>query len=96
MAAKEENIQRIREMESILSRAAEKMDALDSAIAEYEAIQPAIRKLEAYYTGREWKEDLALDEAGELPADLRRGVLSEDGIWNALERNRELAEKLRK
>ncbi len=96
MAAKEENIQRIREMESILSKAAEKMDALEKAIAEYEAILPAIGKLEAYYTGREWKEDLALDEAGELPADLRRGVLSEDGIWNALERNRELAEKLRK
>ena len=96
MAAREENIQRIREMESILSKAAEKMDALERAIAEYEAFQPEIGKLEAYYTGREWKEDLALDEAGELPADLRRGVLSEDGIWNALERNRELAEKLRK
>ncbi len=96
MAAKEENIQRIREMESILNRAAEKMDALEKTIAEYEAIQPEIRKLEAYYTGQEWKEDLALDEAGELPADLKRGVLSEDGIWNALERNRELAEKLRK
>ena len=33
---------------------------------------------------------------GSAAADLRRGVLSEDGIWNALERNRELAEKLRR
>lgn len=36
------------------------------------------------------------DEAGRLPPDLRRGVLSEDGIWNALERRRELRGRLKK
>ena len=30
------------------------------------------------------------DEAGLLPADLKRGVLSEDGIWNLLVDVREL------
>ena len=36
------------------------------------------------------KEDFAADESGEIPADIKRGVLSEDGIYNLLERNREI------
>nr|WP_081794705.1 DUF4298 domain-containing protein [[Eubacterium] cellulosolvens] len=31
-----------------------------------------------------------IDEAGEFPEKLRRGVLSEDGIYNFLERNKEI------
>ena len=31
-----------------------------------------------------WKLDFAADEAGNLPPDLKRGILSEDGIWNLL------------
>ena len=30
------------------------------------------------------------DEKGELPTDLKRGVLSEDGLWNLLTNNDEL------
>ena len=40
--------------------------------------------LGAYYASDVWKEDFAADEAGLLPQDLPRGVLSEDGIYNAL------------
>lgn len=35
-----------------------------------------------------------MDEAGKLPKNLKRGVLSEDGIYNVLERNKELLEML--
>ena len=48
-------------------------------------IQEAIRILAEYYGSVEWKQDFADDEAGLLPKDLKRGVLSEDGIWNILE-----------
>ena len=48
-----------------------------------------IRELDDYYTGPSWKEDFAADEAGLLPADLRRGVLSEDGIDDVLQKYRE-------
>ena len=48
-------------------------------------IQEALRILAEYYTSDEWKQDFADDEAGLLPKDLKRGVLSEDGIWNLLE-----------
>ena len=47
-------------------------------------IQEAIRILAEYYASDDWKRDFADDEAGLLPKDLKRGVLSEDGIWNVL------------
>ena len=56
-------------------------------------IQSEIKRLEDYYSGQNWKDDFALDEEGMLPSDLMRGVLSEDGIYNLLERNKELLEK---
>jgi hypothetical protein len=35
-----------------------------------------------------------MDEAGKYPEKLKRGVLSQDAIWNMLERNRELLERI--
>ena len=40
------------------------------------------------------KEDVAeLSKAGNLPPDLKRGVLSEDGIWNLLSDYRDIQKK---
>jgi hypothetical protein len=47
-------------------------------------LEEAIEILSAYYGSNDWKQDYADDEAGRLPKDLKRGVLSEDGIWNLL------------
>ena len=77
-------------MENILDKATQKIDDLEKKIAEYENFQSEIKKLEAYYTSQQWKDDLAMDEEGVLPENLKRGVLSQDGIWNMLERNKEL------
>lgn len=82
-------IERIQKMENILDTAHEMLDALETASAELKAYQSEIRKHEAYYTSEDWKNDYALEEAGKLPADLKRGVLSEDGVYNMLERNRD-------
>ncbi len=91
-----ENVPRhIYAMESILDKANQKMDALEKKIAELEDFQTEIQKLEAYYTSQQWKDDLAIDEAGKFPEKLKRGVLSEDGIWNMLERNKELLKRVK-
>jgi len=37
-----------------------------------------------YYEGPLWREDFEADEAGKLPKDLKRGVLSEDAVYNLL------------
>lgn len=44
-----------------------------------------LRKLSAYYGSAAWKRDFAADESGMLPPSLKRGVLSEDGLYNLLE-----------
>lgn len=41
-------------------------------------------ELSEYYGSASWKRDFAADEAGLLPQKLKRGVLSEDGIYNLL------------
>ena len=35
-----------------------------------------------------------MDEAGKFSEKLKRGVLSQDAVWNMLERNRELARRI--
>ena len=42
------------------------------------------RKLIRYYEGIGWTLDYSLDEAGMLPKDLKRGVLSQDGVYDLL------------
>ena len=44
--------------------------------------------LEEYYSSGEWQADYEADEDGLFPADLKRGVLSQDGLYDLLERLR--------
>ena len=85
---------RINEMEQRLTRAAAAVDALEAAIDQYEAAKNDLAALNAYLGSPEWHADRADDEAGRLPQDLKRGVLSEDAIWNLLEHAKELTASL--
>ena len=96
MMDKVENaIKRITEMESILDEALRRMDNAEEALQGLLEYQTEIKKLDEYYSSQDWKDDFALDEEGLLPKDLKCGVLSEDGIYDALERNKELMERIR-
>ena len=44
-----------------------------------------LRLLEIYYTSGEWRDDYEADERGELPPDLKRGVLSQDALYDLLD-----------
>lgn len=48
-------------------------------------LQEMLQELTHYYENGQWMQDFQADERGELPADLKRGILSEDGIYNFLE-----------
>jgi len=89
-----EQTERIRKMERCLDRASQAVMQLSAALEQYAEAQESMRELNSYYGSEEWKQDLAADEAGLLPQDLRRGVLSEDGIWNVLADSRELKERM--
>ena len=90
-----EQIERIKKMELRMQRAAKAVTELSAALDNYESVQEDIAELDNYYGSEMWKQDYADDEAGRLPADLKRGVLSEDGIWNLLSDARELSDRLK-
>lgn len=86
--------ERIEEMEKHFERASEVVARLSGALDDFAKVQDSIKALELYYGSKEWKKDFRDDEKGLLPPDLKRGVLSEDGIWNLLEEVRELKERM--
>ena len=90
-----QRIQRITRMEEILDTATAMLNDLELKLEAYEQYQSEIKVLEEYYASQRWKDDFELDEKGGFPPDLKRGVLSEDGIYNLLERNREMMERIR-
>ncbi|MBP5491170.1 MAG: DUF4298 domain-containing protein [Lachnospiraceae bacterium] len=89
---------RVREMESVFDRAtalmkeAENIEAKTTRAAKKlrQELQSLIDKLESYYENPLWKADFEADEEGKFPAGMKRGVLSEDGVYNLLEQYGEL------
>ena len=65
----------------------------DGATDSLKAIKKDVAELSKYYGSESWKQDFAADETGKLPPDLKRGVLSEDGIWNLLSDYRDIQKK---
>ena len=51
---------------------------------------------ESYYASRQWMTDFEDDAQGKLPPDLKRGVLSEDAVYNLLADNDWLMERIRR
>ncbi len=47
-------------------------------------MQVKVSLLTQYLESGQWLRDFELDEKGELPTDLKRGILSEDGLYNLL------------
>lgn len=89
-------IERIREMELRMERVAKTVEELMTALSHFKALDDDLEVLDQYYGSDEWKQDLAADEAGRLPRDLKRGVLSEDGLWNLLSEVREMNKRTRR
>ncbi len=77
-------IQRIAYYEQLMKQVEQALKCRTSA-EELMSVQDQVSSLEAYYRSRDWRLDYTADEAGLLPAELKRGVLSEDGIYNLLE-----------
>lgn len=89
-------IERIEEMERCLDASRAAVDRLEEAFEAYEAVQKDYKKLIDYYSSARWNKDFEADEAGKLPADLKRGVLSEDAVYDLITDNHELAVRMLK
>lgn len=79
-AALQERIERITAME-------QRYDRLLKAVKKrkaYPALKEDANTLQDYMDQKLWQEDFEADERGELPKEMKRGVLSEDGLYNLL------------
>lgn len=88
-------IEKIQYMEEILEQANKLFHNIEPLLDEYERLLPKLKELTQYYGSDEWKNDFLADEIGVLPKDLKRGVLSEDGIYNLLDLHNELIDKMK-
>lgn len=75
---------RIREMEQRMDRVERWIRAVSAALEEHPSVREDVYELSSYYESSQWMEDYEADEAGLLPNGLKRGVLSEDGLYNLL------------
>ena len=89
-----EQLERIRHYEAVLDGIAPVLAELETALDRFDSIQEDVRALSEYYGSEAWNGDLAADEAGRLPSDLKRGVLSEDGIYDVLDSHYQLTVRL--
>lgn len=83
----EDRIERIEHYENIYQQMQDALNDLEKAFSAWADLRPQMVELEKYYTSPLWQQDYAADEAGELPAELKRGILSEDGIYNLISDN---------
>ena len=79
-----EQIERITYMEQTLDEATEAVSSLSEALEKYSSVQDKLQKLIAYYSSEQWRQDFDDDSAGNIPSNLKRGVLPEDAIYNLL------------
>lgn len=83
-------VERIRQIERYMDEIAEALRNNPEKIWEDRSLREKINILTDYMDSGQWLADYEADERGELPANLKRGVLSEDGLYNVLADVREL------
>jgi len=62
----------------------ERVCAAHTCGADLSALEDDIHALTDYLDGGQWLRDYERDERGEWPQGLKRGVLSQDGLYNLL------------
>ena len=81
----EKTIERVKKMEELLDKVTPKVNAFEESLANFNSAFEDLKVLNEYYK-KEWKEDYEADEQGKIPKDLKRGVLSQDTLFNLLEK----------
>jgi len=85
-----ETITRITRMEQYMDSIAEALRTAPDSLKTNVSLRAKALELSTYMDSGLWLQDYHCDERGELPADLKRGVLSEDGLYNLLAEIREI------
>ena len=79
-----ETINRIKNMESVFDFLQKMVKEKSVSVCSEDWFRIHLNNLLAYYEGGQWLADYQLDEQGGIPENLKRGVLSQDGVYNFL------------
>ena len=80
----EDILERVAQMEQLYDGLLEALDRDPAAAKKDLTVAERLRLLTDYYESGTWLRDYESDERGELPKDLKRGVLAEDTIYNLM------------
>lgn len=78
------SISRVTQMETLFDFLSESFVANPDRLKSDTELQEAMKLLSDYLSNGNWLQDHDLDEQELLPSTLKRGVLSEDGLYNLL------------
>ncbi len=92
----ENQMERVARMEEIYDRCCGAVEALLLAARQYQEAEASLRELEKYYTGPAWMEDFDAERADFFPKDMKRGILTEDAIYDLLTDEYRMKKLLRK
>lgn len=81
-----ETLARIRQMEQYFDVLCTAAQECPETLHSNPALREMLHALIRYYESGLWLRDYELDEQGGLPTGLKRGVLSQDGVFNLLAR----------
>ena len=79
------SVKRVAEMEERFDSLQQSVRALEDALNLSQDFRDNYKALKKYMDSGKWLKDYEVDEKGGLPQDLKRGVLSQDGLYDLLQ-----------
>ena len=79
-----ETVNRVQQMEAYMNEISKALKKAPAVLKKDKELCQKVAILTEYMDGGQWLKDYEADERGELPADLKRGVLSQDALYNLI------------
>ena len=89
------SVKRVAEMEERFDSLQQSVRALEDALSLSQDFRDNYKALKKYMDSGKWLKDYEVDEKGGLPQDLKRGVLSQDGLYDLLQDASDLIDSLK-
>ena len=77
-------ISRINKMEEVFDELQLAFSKLNKDFLSNKKMKKKLNRLISYYENGKWLKDYQLDEQNKLPKNLKRGILSQDGVYDFL------------
>lgn len=87
-------IERIQQMEERFDSLERMVRALEEALQDEGGLRENFGVLQEYMYSGQWLKDYEADEKGRIPKEIKRGVLSQDALYDLLTEAREILQRI--